>query len=995
MSRSSPMKVPEWLVFLRAVLLGAVLAEIWRIGFLISKAWGRQLVDDGLIGPVIAGVTFVSAGLVAYAHKRQVHQHARRVIASRRFDLGALVLAGAWIDHLLTPQFATLHDAVSNLDKGWSQATLVVLFTILMSPVLRPILRPSKPDLTQLHFVSDAEISDPGQDTLSVTKQATDFADTVLTSGARSGMVFGLDGPWGVGKTSFLNIAARRWVEAAPDRVIVFKFEPLRYASEPDLSERFIKDLCAKIRQEVFAPEFLPAATRYSRMLKGKTDVSILGVKLTLEPSNETIDDLLGDINELLEQVDRRLIVIIDDLDRLEPKLVNNVLFTVRRTFKLSQATYILCYDTELLVAGKDEGSRARDFLEKFITAKLSLFVDLQAIKAFLDIDWHADAARFQTIPQDVMLKLRQITSEVGALISGPQAHNYIPLLGDLRKVKRFVNAMLLMNLEKADLGRSDFHHADLIHLVLLHLCYPGLFRRIHAEETEGRTGSFSVRRGTGGASGLENAPGFGEIVGKAEPSAQFLLKQLFDVATIKFPSHIASDEGVWRTRACFNFESRNLENYLQLIIRFKVPEVTTTFKMYKDLLDEFTEGKATVAELLERPEFAIRTREDVHDQFWRILVNNAHRLGRKAAEDAITTLVTWLPRYSMLDQGGRSLRQRSIYSLVLLLDRAGFGEPRDGRIRSSADVIEIAHRILGGRQSQSSPTLIQQLVAPVRGPLGWEDLMLFRLTCCADRLGQVHNIYSALVQYEEPSARAEGDVGVIAQNSMRRFTQQVFQEFRKRYINAKVSFFIDVDGISDAAILGEYRAAATGDADIGNDLKAARSAIKSFVVYQLVNQRRSDGSGIGCGVYDEVGIGDSGGIHRAMCEYLFGFCFNPAFGLSHARAFGDYCLRALRDEMIGNLGGPNVPGALAVLTKLLGREDMKAFWASSGGQIKAMLANENGTVVSYQYKATYAERLPLVFAALDQLLAGDPPVPDDSQPLDLNDSFLVASSAN
>lgn len=978
MTRSSPMKVPEWLVFLRAVLLGAVLAEMWRIGFLSSMAWGRQLADDGLIWAVIAGVTFISAGLVAYAYQREVYQHARRVIASRRFELGALVLAGAWIDHLLTPQLATLHDAVSNLDKGWSQATLAVLFTILMSPVLRSVLRPSKPDLTQLHFMSDAEISDPGQDALSVTKQATDFADTVLTSGARSGMVFGLDGPWGVGKTSFLNIAARRWTEAAADSVIVFKFEPLRYASEPDLSERFIKDLCAKIRQEVFAPELLPAATRYSKMLKGKTDVSILGVKLTLEPSNETMDDLLGDIDDLLEQIDRRLIVIVDDLDRLEPKLVNNVLFTVRRTFKLSQATYILCYDTELLVAGKGEGSRARDFLEKFITAKLSLFVDLHAIKAFLNTDWHADAARFQTIPQDVMLKLRQITSEVGALISGPQAHNYIPLLGDLRKVKRFVNAMLLMNLEKTDLGRSDFHHADLIHLVLLHLCYPGLFRRIHAEETEGRTGSFSVRRGKGsGAWGLENAPGFGEILGKAEPSAQFLLKQLFDVETIKFPSHIASDEGVWRTRACFNFESRNLENYLQLIVRFKVPEGITTFKMYKDLLDEFTEGKATVAELLERPEFAVR--EDVHDQFWRILVNNAHRLSRKAAEDAITTLVTWLPRYSKLDQGDRSLRQRSIYSLVLLLDRAGFGEPRDGHTRASADVVEIAHRILGGRESQSSPTLIQQLVAPERGPLGWEDLMLFRLTCCADRLGQVHNIYSALVRYEKPGARAEGDVGVIAQNSMRRFTQQVFQEFRKRYIDPKVSFFIDVDGISDAAILGEFRAAANGNADIDNDLKAVKSVVKTFVIYQLVNQRRSDGSGIGCGVYDEVGMGDGGGIHRAMCEYLFGFCFNPAFGLSHARAFGDYCLRAFRDAMIENLGTLDVPGAQAVLTKLLGREDIQAFWASSGGQIKAMLANENGTVVSHQYQATYAERLPLMFTALDQLLAGDPPAPDNT----------------
>ncbi|MNR13087.1 hypothetical protein D3C85_1294730 [compost metagenome] len=87
------------------------------------------------------------------------------------------MVTGVWIDHLLISKLAAFHDSVSNLDKGWSQAMLAVLCTILMSSVLRPILRTGKPDLTQLYFVSDVEISDPGQDVLSVTKQATDFGN--------------------------------------------------------------------------------------------------------------------------------------------------------------------------------------------------------------------------------------------------------------------------------------------------------------------------------------------------------------------------------------------------------------------------------------------------------------------------------------------------------------------------------------------------------------------------------------------------------------------------------------------------------------------------------------------------------------------------------------------------------------------------------------------------------------------------------------------------
>ena len=132
---------------------------------------------------------------------------------------------------------------------------------------------------------------------------------------------------------------------------------------------------------KIFAPEFRPAASRYSQLIKGKADVSFLGFKLSLEPSQETVDELLDDIDEVLRRIDRRVIIVIDDLDRPDAKTTNNVLFATRRTFKLSQATYVLCYDTEVLAGNKEEGSRAREFLEKFVTVKLSLFVDSSSLR--------------------------------------------------------------------------------------------------------------------------------------------------------------------------------------------------------------------------------------------------------------------------------------------------------------------------------------------------------------------------------------------------------------------------------------------------------------------------------------------------------------------------------------------------------------------------------------------------------------------------------------
>ncbi len=819
------MKMPEVLVFVRAVLLGAILSEIFWVAYIGSGALSRRLAGWDIGGGILVGCATTLLIVGEYARRRGSFQHAVRIIQSRRIDLLLLVGLGAFVMRLFAPQLSKFHEAVSCADISWAPTAFAVLMLMLISPILRELSQRKPHDTTQLLFLADDEIKVDNQDVLGVAVQARNFADTLLTSGARSGLVFGIDGPWGGGKTSFLNLAKERWKDVASDTVVVFTFEPLRYASEPDLSERFIKDLCAAIRQKVFAPELLPVASRYSRILKGKTELSVLGIKFSLEPSTETIDELLADIDDLLKQLGRRLIVIVDDLDRLESKLVNNVLFTVRRTFKLSQATYILCYDTEALLAStasKDEGARAREFLEKFITAKLNLFVDLKAINDFLDTDWENTVVKSDAISPIVMLQLRKIMKAVQTLLTSSNGHCYVPLLGDLRKIKRFVNAALLMNMEKVKLDGTDFVGTDLIHLMLLNLNYPGLFRQIYAAETEGRTGSFGVQRKSGQKGGeATNGTGLAEAIKNADEPAKFLLRQLFDVETLGLP--FSNDETLLRSRACFNWQHRNLENYLQLIVRLKVPEPTTSHRLYKDLVESVMAHKRKVADVLQRPDFALSQSEVPQEQFWSMLVKRAYELDQVAANDTIDTLVKWLPKYSSLEYGTYSMRHRAVISLVFLLDQAGFGDlPGNGRIRNEAELPELASRLIGSRASQSFPSLIQQLVAPERGALGWSDLMLLRMYCSADVLSNTHNIHTALARQENPGAKVTGDVSLIAINSMRRFSQRVFEEFRRIYIDGKLNFFLECDHLSKAQILGE------GGRDIVDDIDDLEANIKS-----------------------------------------------------------------------------------------------------------------------------------------------------------------------
>lgn len=99
MSNSTKMREPEWLVFLRTALLGAVLAEIFQIGMLSGSTWGRQLADDGGIRPVIVGTPLI----LLYLCLRITRLDAWRIISSGRIDLAVLFLAGAQFDQLLSP----------------------------------------------------------------------------------------------------------------------------------------------------------------------------------------------------------------------------------------------------------------------------------------------------------------------------------------------------------------------------------------------------------------------------------------------------------------------------------------------------------------------------------------------------------------------------------------------------------------------------------------------------------------------------------------------------------------------------------------------------------------------------------------------------------------------------------------------------------------------------------------------------------------------------
>jgi hypothetical protein len=972
--RKSAMKMPEFLVFIKMFVIGFLGAEIFRIAFYLGTAYVSTLNEVPIFVKVFGIAGF--ALCLIYAAKRDAYMLFTRIGRSYRIDLLAAASIGIWSNDLASPWLAKVHAVAKSADPYWAVIIFTLLSIILLSPLIQLFISRHKKNESQLHFLEDEEICDGNEDLLKNSEQAKSFAETVLASGAHPGLVFGVDGPWGVGKTSFINLAEHYWKLAA-DKVIVCRFEPLRYASEPDLADRLIRDLSAAIQSKIFAPEFRPAVSRYSRLIKGKADFSFLGFKLSLEPSQDTADELLDDIDDVLRRIDRRVIIVIDDLDRLDAKTINNVLFATKRTFKLSQATYVLCYDTEVL-AGNDEGSRAREFLEKFVTVKLSLFVDSSSLCEFLRHDWVRDGDQFGSVPSDTMIKLGAVLNELADILNDDLAANYLPLVGNLRKVKRFINTILLMQIEKTDLGRTDFNKRDLINLMLLHLHYPGVFRRIYAEETEGRSGTFSLRREYGEEE-FKNAETFALLEKEVPSAAYFLLKQLFDAETLNIGNERSAEESILRSRACFNSDkARNLEAYLKLIVRFASPEPQETFVLYQSAVEQVQNG-ASIVSVLTSPDFNLTQGEHSHDQFWRVLVNHSYDFNKVIAQDAIDTLIEYLPRYSMIDNDDRSLRTRSIYSLLRLLDRAGWGRTSGQRRANNADnVLEITWRIFG-EKNYNGASLLERLASPDRGVLGWNDLMLFRLQCSEDRRGQLHNLHKALLVHQDMNAPTSGLVNQLALQGMRILSQKVFSLFKETFIETQRNFLTEVNDTSVKEFLGIAFSESIDDASkdpqtedggntIAQSVAAARSVVMSFVIYQLSNSHTEGGSGIGCGHYDEEGKEDGGNIAKLMNQYVFDLCFNPEIQADNVLLFLDHCLAHLSSPFYTG----REDGYIATKEGILGGLDMKEmgrYWHRHREHIRGLnLHTIDRKVFTSSYTAFYREDLDGVLAVLDEL---------------------------
>lgn len=996
---SQRMTPAAFITLLKVGLVGVLSGEVWYLGQFATRPVNAFINSGNL-----ENWAFVASGLVVvlilvYGYCRDFHRQLVQVSRSARFDLLAAFILGV----LISVSFGGIGGAWYG--KGIASLTLFQLTLLILIPAVTGLLLIARGLLSRWanhkekyapFFISDVEKQSKEDDLLGFTDNAERFAERVFNGGSSDSIVFGIDAPWGIGKSTFVNFCQEYWEKKHNGDIIIYKFNPLRYEDRSNLLEKFVDGLVHAIQKQTFLPEIRPLISRYSRFIKGKGTISIPGLDLEVMPGSYTVDDAFEDLEVALKDLNKKILIIVDDLDRLNFTAIKDVLFVIKKSFTLPNISYVLCYDTDNITAlerGHVDPDKVTEFLEKFVNVKVSLYLDNETLAKYVS----ENLAKSLTgnSQADPIL----VSKAAGGLIDifkSKEYHRYLPFIGDVRKLKRLINTLMFLELEQTDFDNSDFDKQDLIHLLLIYINYPSIFRKIYNTETHGKWGFFSLvipyddhypedpQRGNRlGDNTYKNSTLYDEYTKELDENPRFLLDRVFKVSDRLKDTRIDSvPEDLKHTLACFNgawTNGRNLEAYLNLIVNLSKPQKGEQYRYYLNAKNKIQSGTA-IEDILSRDEFSTSKNENSHQQLWRVVVNSLFDFSPQVGSSLIDYLKNNISRYSLFtnDTIGVGLRDDLDFFLIKLLNTAGWADETHGHRNNVPEYIsEIAEWIFGdGRHAGNG--VLDTLFTPTRGPMGLYDLMAFRLFCSADRGGDIFNLTRALALHADPDAPTQGDMRAIVIAEMREISQKVFQMFRTQYIDLRRDLFEDIDALTVRQLSGDWAdyveaqiaAGKITQAEVDKSLLAMKSRMKSFISYQLGNTEISHG--VGCGFYDEIGTADGKGIATVFNDYMFGVCFDPTGGRVKYEHFADYLLANFASTFSSMNAGRSYIPHINEFTKVLNRQRLAQYWRDNAVAIRALNLPESKKLVETgNYTASYAE-LEEVFGVLDQLVVAE-----------------------
>lgn len=335
--------------------------------------------------------------------------------------------------------------------------------------------------------ITDMPCTSEEEDLLEISKYVKGLGKFIRE--CQTPMSIAIQGDWGTGKTSTLNLLKKN-LEADKDtngiKCVFFNtWQYSQFNMEDSLYVSFVHNLVKQCGGNDEIPRTVAAFGKlaFFKAIDWKfgTNASEIldGFEKAKKDQMESVSKLQEDFAELVKKTGKRLVIFIDDLDRLNPEVAVELLEIIKLFVNVENSIFVLAIDYEVVVKGvrKKYGEnlseeKCRNFFDKIIQLPFKMPVERYNLTELV-----RKAVQEQTHMTDEGVNI------VAEFISDVMGTNP-------RTFKRLVNAFFLINSvneigEEAESKTKEINDVLMFCSLCIQMCLPKLYELMVTASTK------------------------------------------------------------------------------------------------------------------------------------------------------------------------------------------------------------------------------------------------------------------------------------------------------------------------------------------------------------------------------------------------------------------------------------------------------------------------------------------------------------------------------
>jgi hypothetical protein len=274
-------------------------------------------------------------------------------------------------------------------DIYYADIIIIVLASYFILNVCRYlIIKPPKQLNNKL--LSDAPLNENNESQLNFDSLGNKIEELLIDENHEKAISIGIIGPWGNGKTSLIKFVENKIKENKESKdkykdLITITFLPYLNHNENDVINEFFTILSNEISK--YSGKLSNDLMTYAHKLNELNDENKFLTfvnKYFSNQKNESANELYESINNELQSINKKIIVFIDDLDRLNTNEILQVLKLIRNSANFFNIIFVVAMDKEYVVnrLKKSEDILNSKYIDKFFQLEIYLpEIDVNLLK--------------------------------------------------------------------------------------------------------------------------------------------------------------------------------------------------------------------------------------------------------------------------------------------------------------------------------------------------------------------------------------------------------------------------------------------------------------------------------------------------------------------------------------------------------------------------------------------------------------------------------------